>query len=415
MATLVYSLSSKSNVIPGRKEVMVRFFHGRFNQRGRTKIFVDESLWDDKRQCNKIPKVRVISEDKRAMIQEAEHQNSILSSLSSFLKTSFVNENSDAFPKTWLTDKITEFHSAQDPDEELKDDSTLNVFERYIDVHNMADSQKRQYRVIYRALKRFSLYSKISIEFEDFTADTLREFEDFLLKEHTFIATDKSGKPYIKNAAYKAVYASVPECRYPKQRGKAGWLVPVLIVSKLNASCVEETLRFYCTEFGITMAMVNRFNIGGLGLHHAPELNLSRDELREVFARIDKVAGELGMTIQSGVCTPMCVLNPGDYPNIRFSHCSTDLSNRPLTVNYKGEVRFCNHSPRVLGNIYDKNIGEIVSECQNDGYFDKVPEYCTTCNLWSLCRGGCRAASEQLFGTFDKADPILFSHHHHRK
>lgn len=112
MATLVYSLSSKSNVIPGRKEVMVRFFHGRFNQRGRTKIFVDESLWDDKRQCNKIPKVRVISEDKRAMIQEAEHQNSILSSLSSFLKTSFVNENSDAFPKTWLTDKITEFHSA---------------------------------------------------------------------------------------------------------------------------------------------------------------------------------------------------------------------------------------------------------------------------------------------------------------
>jgi radical SAM protein with 4Fe4S-binding SPASM domain len=101
------------------------------------------------------------------------------------------------------------------------------------------------------------------------------------------------------------------------------------------------------------------------------------------------------------------VLNPGDYPNIRFSHCSTDLSNRPLTVNYKGEVRFCNHSPRVLGNIYDKTIGEIVSECQNDGYFDKVPEYCTTCNLWSRCRGGCRAASEQLFGTFDKADPIL--------
>ena len=113
-------------------------------------------------------------------------------------------------------------------------------------------------------------------------------------------------------------------------------------------------------------------------------------ELKDAFARVDKVAGELGMTIQSGVCTPMCVLNPDDYPNIMFSHCSTDLSNRPLTINYKGEVRFCNHSPRVLGNIYDKTIGEIVSECQNDGYFDKVPEYCTTCNLWSRCRGGCQ-------------------------
>lgn len=189
---------------------------------------------------------------------------------------------------------------------------------------------------------------------------------------------------------------------------KAEWLVPVLIVSKLNASQVEQTLRFYATEFGSTTAMVNRFNIGGLGLHHATELSISKEEIKGIFARVDKVAGELGMTIQSGVCTPICVLNPGDYTNIMFSHCSTDLSNRPLTVNYKGDVRFCNHSPRVLGNIYDKTIRTIISECMNDSYFDKVPETCSTCSLWTRCRGGCRAASEQLYGTFGKADPILF-------
>ena len=114
------------------------------------------------------------------------------------------------------------------------------------------------------------------------------------------------------------------------------------------------------------------------------------------------------MSIQSGVCTPMCVLNPDDYPNIMFSHCSTDLSNRPLTVNYKGDVRFCNHSPRILGNIYDKPIGQIVSECQVDGYFDKILTPCDTCKLWARCRGGCRAASEQLYGTFNRVDPILF-------
>ena len=189
---------------------------------------------------------------------------------------------------------------------------------------------------------------------------------------------------------------------------KQGWLLPVLIVSKLNAHCVEEILRFYRSEFGATRAMVNRFNIGGLGKLNAPELTLTTAELKEVFAKIDKVAGELGMTIQSGVCTPMCVLNPDDYPNIMFSHCSSDLSNRPLTVNYKGDVRFCNHSPRILGNIYDKTIGEIVSECQGDGYFDTIPTPCDKCRLWSRCRGGCRAASEQLYGTFDKVDPILF-------
>jgi radical SAM protein with 4Fe4S-binding SPASM domain len=189
---------------------------------------------------------------------------------------------------------------------------------------------------------------------------------------------------------------------------KPGWFLPVLIVSKLNAHCVEEILRFYHSEFGATGAMVNRFNIGGLGKLNASELTLATAELKEAFDVVNKVAGELGMTIQSGVCTPICVLDPVDYPNIMFSHCSTDLSNRPLTVNYKGDVRFCNHSPRVLGNIYDKTIGEIVSESQGDGYFDTIPTPCDTCKLWLRCRGGCRAASEQLYGTFDKVDPVLF-------
>ena len=52
--------------MPGKKEVLVRFFHGKFNQRGKTKIFVEESYWDAERQCNKIPRIRVMSEEKKA-------------------------------------------------------------------------------------------------------------------------------------------------------------------------------------------------------------------------------------------------------------------------------------------------------------------------------------------------------------
>lgn len=221
MATLVYTLSNKSNVVPGKKEVLVRFFHGKFNQRGKTRVFVDESQWDSDRQCNRIPKIRVMSDEKKVMIHELEQQNITLNNLSAFLKQSFVSENGDSsLPEKWVVNKITEFYNTQDSSETLKEDSMLNVFERYIEIHNMAESQKRQYRVIYRALKRFALYSNISIEFADFTADTLRAFEDFMLKEHTFIGTDEKGKPYINNDKYQSVYDSVPECRYPKQRGK---------------------------------------------------------------------------------------------------------------------------------------------------------------------------------------------------
>ncbi len=221
MATLIYSLSKKSNIMPDKKEVLIRFFHGKFNQRGKTRIFVDESNWDSERQCNKIPRVRVMSEEKRAMIQEAEHQNSILSNLSTFIMTSFVkDETTNALHEKWLKDKIDEFYHTDEETNDLKDGAMLNVLETYINIYNMAESQRRQYRVIYRALKRFALYTNTSIEFEDFTANTLRELENFMLKEHSFIGTDDSGKPFIKDSRYKAVYESVPECRYPKQRGK---------------------------------------------------------------------------------------------------------------------------------------------------------------------------------------------------
>ena len=103
----------------------------------------------------------------------------------------------------------------------------------------------------------------------------------------------------------------------------------------------------------------------------------------------------------------MCVLSPAEYPNITFTHCTTDLRSRPLTVNYRGDVRFCNHSPRVMGNIHQESLAEILERETLDGYYSTIPTKCSGCDLWERCRGGCRAASEQLYGTFDLADPVL--------
>ena len=121
MATLVYTLSNKSNVVPGKKEVLVRFFHGKFNQRGKTRVFVDESQWDSDRQCNRIPKIRVMSDEKKAMIHELEQQNTTLNNLSAFLKKSFVylyhlkidfflslyfSNSSLLYPSLWLSNHL---------------------------------------------------------------------------------------------------------------------------------------------------------------------------------------------------------------------------------------------------------------------------------------------------------------------
>ena len=183
-------------------------------------------------------------------------------------------------------------------------------------------------------------------------------------------------------------------------------LIPVFILSALNISHVLPTLELY-RDLGVKRIMFNRFNVGGLGIQHWKALRLTTQQLQDTFAAASRFLVENNMVANSGVCSPICILDPKHYPGIRFAHCNTDVSHRPITVNYRGDVRYCNHSPRVLGNIHRESLSQILTQATASGYFDSVPDVCAQCSLWSRCRGGCRAASEQLYGRFDLADPIL--------
>ena len=181
----------------------------------------------------------------------------------------------------------------------------------------------------------------------------------------------------------------------------------VLIVTAVNAPTLAQTLDFY-RELGIRTVMVNRFNLGGNGLRNKAELCLSRDGLRAAFKVVsDFAVANRDMRFVSGVCTPMCLMDPHDFPGIMFTSCSTDLAMRPLTVSYRGDVRFCNHSPFVLGNIWERDIKDILEDETIKARYSGVPDKCASCSLFSRCKGGCRAASEQVYGTFSEVDPVL--------
>ena len=192
-----------------------------------------------------------------------------------------------------------------------------------------------------------------------------------------------------------------------RRTGQAGIGAAVLVITKVNASGVAETLGLI-RDCGIRTVMVNRFNIGGNGIRNARELVPDRKTLQDAFAAVEAFAeANPEMNFVSGVCTPLCYLDTAPYPHIRFTKCSTDLTGRPVTVNYEGDVRFCNHSPRVLGNIFSRPIGEILTDPEINAFYAGVPDECGKCALLLRCGGGCRAASEQVRGTFSAPDPIL--------
>jgi len=185
-----------------------------------------------------------------------------------------------------------------------------------------------------------------------------------------------------------------------------GSIVAVIVITKANFEHIDKTLAFI-QSLGLKRVMLNRYNIGGTGIKHIKELATTKEELNHAYELANKTGKELNLTLSSNVCTPLCLLNPKDYQNIAFTSCSSGILNKPLTLDIEGNMRICNHSPIVIGNIYKNTFDEILKTPYTKQWVDIVPDFCKTCEIFDNCLGGCRAASEQLGLSLEHVDPIL--------
>lgn len=185
-----------------------------------------------------------------------------------------------------------------------------------------------------------------------------------------------------------------------------GRVVPVVVITRHNVGQLDKTLDFL-HSLGCDRIMLNRYNIGGKGCDQPLEVSASAGQLRRAFRIANEKVTEHGLRITANVCSPVCLLNPEDYPFIGFGHCSFDPLRRPITLDIRGNVRLCNHSPIVAGNIHEQSFKEILYSDYSRSWEQSVPDLCAPCSHWELCKGGCRAASEQCVGSLQQADPII--------
>lgn len=185
-----------------------------------------------------------------------------------------------------------------------------------------------------------------------------------------------------------------------------GKLIPIVVITKKNCSEIDKTIEFLANK-GIRQIFINRFNIGGAGINLVEELLPSITELKETLMKINIVARSNNISIISTVSIPQCIINPAEYPGIEFSYCPTNVLNRPLTLDINGNLRICNHSPTVIGNIFNNQIEELLTSDYVNSWTEIIPVYCSDCNKFERCMAGCRAASEQIGLSIKNEDPII--------
>ena len=234
MANIMYKLSTKEDKITGKREIHVRFYHGKFDVRAKTNLYVQPEYWDAAKQTVKIPNTRSNTPEKQQLIMKLSALKADLESLSNDIREAYIADGGGKreLPSEWLSDFIANRILAQErivaqlEEEETaeeKNDSQkefFDTFEHFVSIQKISVSRIRHYNVIIRALKRFAIYSAQEVSFATLSSDMLRKFSKFLENEHKFVVEGKDGKPRIKDPLYKAAYKSVPECRFPKQRGQ---------------------------------------------------------------------------------------------------------------------------------------------------------------------------------------------------
>lgn len=181
----------------------------------------------------------------------------------------------------------------------------------------------------------------------------------------------------------------------------------VIVLTRVNAGLVVETLTTL-HALGIRNVMLNRFNVGGRGIAEAHWLAPDLDQVRAAFRAADDSAARLGLRVTSGVCTPRCIVDPADHPHIAFAFCEPDLQKRPVTLDAAGDLRYCNHSPVKMANIFSDDLDQVFARSTYIEQWQRgVPEPCRACDIYQQCFGGCRAAAEQLGLGLLHGDPLM--------
>ncbi len=189
-------------------------------------------------------------------------------------------------------------------------------------------------------------------------------------------------------------------------REMGAFVVPVVVLTKFNYLQIEDTLLFL-NELNLKRIMLNRYNIGGTSISKFEKIIVPNEELKNAFRIANETVGMYDLRVTSNVCTPFCLLNPEEYPNIGFGACSKDPLRKPLTLDIDGNLRVCNHSPVVAGNIFNQPLNEILYSDYTLSWGEIIPEFCEQCSIFDKCMGGCRAASEQMGFSLKKVDPVL--------
>jgi radical SAM protein with 4Fe4S-binding SPASM domain len=163
---------------------------------------------------------------------------------------------------------------------------------------------------------------------------------------------------------------------------------------------------------GASSLLLNRFLPGGRGLEHMDELMLSREQVNEMLSVAEEVLSLSGRYGSVGTEVAACAIrDAGRYERLSFGYrCGAAKSF--FVIDPSGNVRTCNHSPRIVGHILKDPVIEDEAYWNMFAESRYKPAACRGCGRISECDCGCREVANILYGNPAELDTTIVSNPH---
>lgn len=185
-----------------------------------------------------------------------------------------------------------------------------------------------------------------------------------------------------------------------------GRVVTVFVATGENISNFEEMAKL-SFALGVDGIMFNRFNPGGEGAKYIHRLLPTPQQINEALTIAEAFSEKYKINISCSIPIQPCIIDTKKFKRIGFGFCSAGREKSYHTIDSLGNLRMCNHSRLILGNLFRESFQDLISKDIVANFISAIPAFCSPCNIRNSCLGGCKAAAEVCFGSTKEEEPFL--------
>ena len=160
---------------------------------------------------------------------------------------------------------------------------------------------------------------------------------------------------------------------------------------------------------GVRSLSYNRMAPTGAAVHRRAELLPTVAQVEAHLEIAERLGPAYGMAVATAMPVPPCLVRPERYRWVSFGFCSTGSASPNLVVDPVGQVRSCNLSSGVLGNLLVEDWPTLWGRIQEyqARFRATTPPVCRGCTYEASCQGGCKESALAAFGDLRHPEPFL--------